>query len=98
MASTVVVFATGVELWLFGLHFGSIWLAAHKLSFVVWFGATAIHGHGHIERAPRLVMADAREGDAAGGAITRRSLVGASIVLAVSTLVWQSPFVSPPGL
>ena len=100
VASTVVVFATGVELWLFGLQFGAIWLTAHKLSFVVWFGATAIHVLGHLEGARRLALAGATEG--AGGAITRRSLVGASlllgVVLALSTLVWQSPFISPPNL
>ena len=34
--STVAVFATGIELWMFGLRFGSLWIEAHKLSFFIW--------------------------------------------------------------
>jgi hypothetical protein len=100
VASTVVVFVTGLELWLFGDRFGSDWLEAHKLSFLVWFAATAMHVLGYIERAPRLAVADFQEHGLFAGAITRRSLLAASlllgIVLALSTLVWQSPFTSFP--
>ena len=98
VASTVVVFGTGVELWLLGLRFGSLWLSAHKLSFLIWLLATAIHVLGHLARAARLALADVQIHSAVPGTITRRSLVGASLllglVLALSTLVWQSPFVS----
>jgi hypothetical protein len=100
--STVAVFVSGVELWLFGQRFGLIWLTAHKLSFLAWFVATGAHVLGHFERAPALALADARgDGDLVPGAMTRRSLVGASllfgIVLALSMVVWQSPFVSTPS-
>jgi hypothetical protein len=100
VASTLVVFATGLELWLFGLRFGSVWLTAHKVSFVIWFVATAVHVLGHLARAPRLALADLQSHGAIPGTITRSSLVGGSlllgIVLALSTLAWQSPFVSLP--
>src|ERR1700732_2383681 len=34
---TVLLLATGAELWLFGTRYGAIWLTAHKASFVIWF-------------------------------------------------------------
>lgn len=93
VASTLVVFGTGLELWLFGLRFGSVWLTAHKVSFVIWFVATAFHVLGHLARAPRLALADLQSHGAFPGTITRSSLVGASlllgIVLALSTLAWH---------
>lgn len=93
---TVVVFATGIELWIFGLRFGSIWLTAHQYSFVAWFGFTGLHVLSYLERAPRLALRDFSRSYAASGRVTRRSLVGASIllglVLAASSLLYASPF------
>lgn len=101
VASTVVVFGTGVELWLFGLRFGSLWLTAHKASFVIWFVFAAIHVLGHLERTPRLALLDLWSDRGARGALTRRSLLTAAlvlgVVLALSTLAWQTPFVAGPG-
>jgi hypothetical protein len=98
VASTVAVFATGVELWLFGLRFGAVWLTAHKAGFVLWFAATAGHVLGHLERTPRLALSDLRRNPATPGALTRGSLLtGALIlgfVLALSTLLWQTPFIA----
>lgn len=37
VASTVAVFASGIELSLFGLRFGSVWMTAHTLSAVHFF-------------------------------------------------------------
>ena len=94
--STVAVFATGVELWLFGLRFGSIWVEAHKLSFMVWLPATAVHVLGHLARTGK---AAAEEASAARSrsAITRRSLVVASliagVVLAAASLTYATPFI-----
>ena len=100
VASTVVVFATGVELWLFGLRLGAIWLTAHKASFVLWFVFAAIHVLGHLERTPRLALPDLRGDRSVRGALTRRSLLTASlvlgVVLALSTVAWQTPFVLGP--
>ncbi|MBO0687405.1 MAG: hypothetical protein J2P45_30005, partial [Candidatus Dormibacteraeota bacterium] len=58
--STVVLFASGIELWLFGARFGLLWVTAHKLGFVVWFCAMTVHVLGHLERAPRLAVRDLR--------------------------------------
>ena len=94
--STVAVFATGIELWLFGLRFGSVWVAAHKLSFIVWLPATAVHVLGHLSRTGQ---AAAEEISASGSrsAITRRSLlVGslvAGVVLAAASLTYATPFI-----
>jgi len=96
VVSTVVVFASGIELWLFGYKFGDQWLGLHKLSFVVWFFATAVHVLGHLKRAPRLIQADFV--GTLPGAITRRSLLGASLVLglvlAFTTILWPVPSVA----
>lgn len=97
VVSTVVVFASGIELWLFGDRFGGIWLTAHKLGFVIWFGTTAIHVVAYVAKAPRLVWADLRE--PLRGAGTLRGLVVASLVLglvlALATSQWVTPFI--PG-
>lgn len=97
VASTVVLFGTGIELWLFGERFGSIWLTAHKGAFVIWFGATAIHVLAYLVRAPRLAWADLREPLAGTGG--RRGLIVAGLLLglalAIATSQWSTPFI--PG-
>jgi hypothetical protein len=96
VASTVVLFGTGIELWLFGLRYGIVWLTLHKLAFLVWFFATGAHVLAHLEQTRRLAVADVVAGDEVPGAITRRSLVIASLalglLLAVVSLPWWSPF------
>jgi hypothetical protein len=95
--TTVAVFVTGIELWLFGLRFGAVWLAAHKLGFVAWFAVTAVHVLGYLERAGRDAAADLAPHPAVPGAVTRRSLLAASLllglVLALVTVLWPGPFV-----
>ena len=94
--STVAVFATGIELWLFGLRFGSIWVEAHKLSFMVWLPATAVHVLGHLSRTSQ-VAAGEFSASSTRRAITRRSLlVGsliAGVVLAAASLTYATPFI-----
>ncbi|MHB8571715.1 MAG: hypothetical protein ACYDAY_01990 [Candidatus Dormibacteria bacterium] len=91
---TVILFATGVELWLFGLGLGSVWLVAHKGSFVLWFIAMTVHVLGHLQRASQLAVADWR--DHLRGATFRRSLVAGSILLGLTLLVamlaYQTPY------
>ena len=98
VVSTLAVFASGIELWLFGRRFGAIWIAAHKLSFVVWFGATAVHVLGHLGRTSDLAIRELAGPGAVPGAITRRSMVGASVLLgvaiALASLAFHSPFVA----
>jgi hypothetical protein len=93
--TTVVLFATGLELWLFGLRFGSDWIEAHRLSFFIWLPATAIHVLGHLGRTGEATVEEFKSG-AIDRTLTRRSLVVGSlltgIVLAIATLAYQSPF------
>jgi hypothetical protein len=94
--STVAVFATGIELWLFGLRFESIWVEAHKLSFIVWLPATAVHVLGHLSQTAQ-VAADEVSAPGSRSVITRRSLlVGsmiAGVVLAAASLSYATPFI-----
>jgi hypothetical protein len=94
--STLLLFGSGVELWLFGFRYGEVWLTIHELSFLVWFFATGAHVLAHLDRTRLLVAADLRADSVQPGAVTRRSLVTASLVvgllLAVVSLPWWSPF------
>lgn len=94
--STIALFATGLELWAFGLRFGSVWVAAHKLSFVVWLPFTLIHAFRHFSKSADAVTAEL-SGKAPGGALAPRSLVlgslVAGVVLALASLAYASPFV-----
>ena len=99
VVTTVAVLATGVELWLFGNRYGQGWLTAHKASFVIWFGVMAIHVLGHLERAPTLALRDLLNRPRVRGRVTRQAVTLGSVlmgvVLALATLLVQSPFVAP---
>lgn len=94
--STVAIFATGIELWLFGLRYGSFWVEAHKLSFLIWLPATAVHVLGHADRTARAAAEEIAVPPPAT-AITRRSLVVGSLVagavLAAASLTYATPFI-----
>jgi hypothetical protein len=93
---TAALFVSGLELWLFGLRFGSAWVGAHKLSFILWLPAVGIHVLWNIRRT---ALATGGELASTGppGAWGRRSLVIASLVmgiaLALATLSYQTPFI-----
>jgi hypothetical protein len=56
-ATTVAVFSTGVALLVEGPRRGhSLLLGLHKVSFVVWFGATGLHVLAHVRRVPGLLL------------------------------------------
>src|SRR5205807_7140150 len=55
---TVVVFGTGIELWLFGYRFGFIWVPLHHASAYLWFATMAVHVANYVRRAPELAVAD----------------------------------------
>jgi hypothetical protein len=99
VVTTIAVLGTGVELWLFGSRYGTYWLELHKLSFLLWFGATSLHVLGHLLRTPLLVWGDLAGRPRVAGRVTRGSLVlGAlllGIVVAVALLPFPSPFVPP---
>jgi hypothetical protein len=96
VASTVVLFATGLELWLFGLRFGSVWVEAHKLSFMVWLPAVGLHVLGYVSRSGRAVAEEVSSSPPPSAA-TRRALVVGSlvtgVVLAIASLTYASPFI-----
>lgn len=96
VVTSIAVFATGIELWLFGLRYGSEWVAYHKASFVLWLVATGAHVLAHLGRT-----ADATAEELSSTpprALTRRSLVlgslVAGVVVALATLAYPSPFLS----
>jgi hypothetical protein len=90
---TIAVFGTGIELWLFGARFGRQWTPFHHASAYLWFAAMAVHAGAYVRRAPRLAAADSR--DHLAGALTRRSLVVASLVMGIVLAVALLPFPSP---
>jgi len=93
---TVALFATGIELWLFGFRFGDQWLTWHKAAFVLWFLAAMFHALAYVRRAPELVLADSH--DRLLGVGTRRSVVIGSLVLGAALVVAMLPFPSPFAL
>jgi hypothetical protein len=89
VAATVGVFASGVALLAVGPRRGQgLLLGAHKASFVVWLGATALHVLAHVRRLPRLVLGP--------GVRTRVAVVGTMValgaVLAGGTLSLAGPW------
>jgi hypothetical protein len=88
--STAAVFGTGLELWAFGLRFGSAWISAHTLSAVVFVIAAALHLIGHSRQSAALSIARDE--------VNVRSFVVGSLVLgavlAVTSLLYASPFPS----
>jgi hypothetical protein len=56
---TACVFGSGVMLAVVGRSQGP-WLLLHKGSFILWFGAMAIHVLAYVPRLPRLLAAEAR--------------------------------------
>jgi hypothetical protein len=91
---TVVVFGSGIELWMFGYRFGFVWVPVHHASAYLWFVAMLVHVVAYASRAPTLAAADWR--DHLQGAFTRRSLVSASVLLgialAIGVLAYHTPF------
>ena len=88
IASTAVVFGTGIALAVTGPAGRQPWLFLHKASFVIWFCAMTIHVLAYLPRLPRLLASEARgtaageiEGPAAlGGRGLRLALLVASLV------------------
>jgi hypothetical protein len=99
VASTVVVFATGLELWFFGLRFGSGWAQAHTLSAVVMLFAATAHLIAHLRRSREVLQEDVAA--PRGDALTGREVVVASLILgailALASLLYASPFSARAG-
>jgi hypothetical protein len=87
VASTAVLFGTGIALVLVRPHEGLI-IGLHKASFVVWFGAMGVHVLAHVPRLPRLVRADyiARSSDSYPRQLTVAAALVAGLVVAIAAL------------
>jgi len=95
VASTCVVFLSGVALWVFGTS--RLWLVLHKGSFIFWLFATGVHVLGYLDRAPRLALSDVLDRPPLKGTLGRRSLIIGSLVLGTVLAVvmvsgWLTPF------
>ncbi|HZQ48773.1 MAG TPA: hypothetical protein VFB69_00500 [Candidatus Dormibacteraeota bacterium] len=92
--STIGVFVTGLELWFFGLRFGSEWVALHKVTFLIWLPVTAIHVLAYLGKSTAAVGHEFST--PSGDALGRRSLVIGSLIaglaLALGSLLYASPF------
>ena len=82
---TAVVIASGIALLLLPASASSLMLLIHKASFVLWFGAMAIHVLGHLVDTARLAPADFVRGTRrqVRGAGARLWLVAACLVVGV---------------
>lgn len=94
---TVAVLATGVLLVVgapASLH--PQFLQLHQLTFVLWFGATAIHVLGHLVETAKIAPLDwvRRTRRDVSGATLRRWLEAGSVLLGVIVALWITPYAS----
>ena len=69
VASTLVVFVSGVVLLFAGPSSRDTWFPIHKLSFFAWLALIAIHVLAHLPEVGRAVVADYGRARGAGAAI-----------------------------
>jgi len=90
VATTAVVFASGIVLLLDGPRHRGPWLSVHKVGFIAWLVFTGLHVLGHLPRLGRLLRAP-RSGSAGeepvftggNGALGRWVAVSGAIVAGV---------------
>ena len=91
VASTIVVFGSGIALILAGSTGRSSLLLLHKASFVLWFGAMTAHVLGHLadtaELAPRDWVRTTRR-DVAGAGLRQWTIAGSLVAGALVGLVF----------
>ena len=96
--STLAAFATGLELWIFGLRFGNSWITAHTVSAVIFVVTAGLHLLGHLRRTADVTLEEVRA-PGSREALSRRSLVIGCLLLgaalAVASLLYATPF--PPA-
>jgi hypothetical protein len=88
VVSTVVMLATGIVAVLVG-H-GGIWLGLHKISFIVWGVAFALHVLAHLLEL-RGVAADWWHSDGLAGRRLRQGLLGASLLVGLGVALLAFP-------
>jgi hypothetical protein len=92
VVSTIVVFGTGLEMWVFGLRFGGAWLSAHTLSAVVFMIAVTVHSWSHLRRSAAAVAEEVSAPRPRQGLVAAGLVVGG--VLAAASLLYATPFPS----
>ncbi len=94
--STVVLFASGVEMWSFRNDFGITWITVHDLSAFAFVALLVVHVAYHTREAQREARHDLWAGE--NGAITRRALLAggavAGLTLAVGAAQWPGSALS----
>ena len=78
VASTIVVFGTGVALLLIG-HRSDVLLELHKVAFIVWGACFAVHFLWYLPHAWRALASAARVAGTVPGSMLRGLLVSASL-------------------
>jgi hypothetical protein len=99
VASTLLVFATGVLLLIVGPNGRGQYLFLHRASFVIWLGVTAVHVLGHLVDLRRSLVptreTSALSGSSPGAAGRWIALVGAlvgGVVLAIALIPHFAPW------
>jgi hypothetical protein len=97
VALTLVVLASGIALLLVGPGLRSPMLFVHKASFVLWFGAVAVHVLGHLLETARLAPLDwaRRTRRDVAGARARQWAVAGSVAVGLPLGLLMLPRVGP---
>jgi hypothetical protein len=90
---TIAVLATGIALLYVPAADRSEWLFLHKATFVLWFGAAALHVLGHVLDTARLAPRDfaRRTRRQVRGASARQWLLVTSLVVGVLLAIAVAP-------
>lgn len=99
VSMTVLVFATGIWLLIVGPAQRSTPLLLHKVTFILWLGATALHILGHLPEMPRQLRAESLDGTSLGrrqpgGSARALALAGALVAGLVLAIVLIPDFSS----
>jgi hypothetical protein len=105
VASTLVVFATGVLLLIAGPNGRGQYLFLHKASFVIWLGVTAVHVLGHLVDLRRSLLPMHEPGALAGSSpgaagrwITLAGALVGCVVLAIILIPQFAPWTAHAAL
>jgi hypothetical protein len=97
VATTVVVFVSGLVLLFAGPEHRGPWVSIHKVSFIVWLVFTAFHVLGHLRRLPEQLRPTGDEpwllsSASPGGPGRSLALVGALVAGLVLAVVFLPQF------
>ena len=96
IVTTVALFASGVALVAFGRHSQALY-TIHKLSFIAWFGAMAIHVLGHVLSLPAVAARDWTPGKRISGSGIRQLSVAGILILGVAVAAVVYPLLPAWG-